>query len=252
MSLSKAKIKFIKSLELKKNRTEHQLFIAEGPKLVDEFINHFDCQLIAATKEWISKHTEYAADEIYEISQEDLNKVSCLKTPQQVIALFKQPKYSLPIHAMKNKLCLGLDGIQDPGNLGTIIRLADWFGIEDIFCSEDTVDVFNTKTIQATMGGLARVRVHYTSLSHLLKANIDANIYGTLLDGENIYTKELEQKGLILMGNEGKGISSNLRELITDKLYIPNYPENKESAESLNVAIATAITCAEFRRQAQH
>lgn len=250
MTLSKAKIKFIRSLDLKKNRTEHQVFVAEGPKLVDEFIGHFECKLIAATKTWLKLHPTYQADEVYEISQEDLNKVSGLKTPQQVIALFKQPEYNLPKDAIKNRLCLGLDGIQDPGNLGTIIRLADWFGIEDIFCSADTVDVFNTKTIQATMGGLSRVRIHYTSLIDLIEDNKDANIYGTLLDGENIYTKELQQKGLILMGNEGKGISNELRDLITDKLYIPNFPENKESAESLNVAIATAITCAEFRRQA--
>lgn len=250
MILSKAKLKLIRSLELKKFRTEHGLFVAEGPKLIDELMGHFDCQLIAATSEWLKKHSKYLAEEIYEVSQDELSKASSLKTPQQVIALFKQPKHIFDASVVQNKLCLALDGVQDPGNLGTIIRLADWFGIEDIFCSEETADVYNSKTIQACMGGLARVRVHYTSLYDLIKSNKEVVVYGTLLDGENIYSKSLKQHGIILMGNEGKGISEALRPLITEKLYIPNFPENKESSESLNVAIATAITCAEFRRQA--
>ena len=134
--------------------------------------------------------------------------------------------------------------------MGTIIRLADWFGIEHIFCSQETVDIFNTKTIQASMGGLARVQVHYTDLKELIKQNPDCPIYGTFLEGEDLYQKELLQTGLIIMGNEGQGISPELNPLVSEKLYIPNYPRNKESAESLNVAIATAIVCAEFRRQA--
>lgn len=250
MALSKAKIKLIRSLEQKKHRKEHQLFVAEGPKLIDELIGHFTCELILATPNWIKNHSNYTANEIITVTEQELYKASTLKTPQQVIALFKQPQYSFKNSIISSSLCLALDGVQDPGNLGTIIRLADWFGIEHIFCSPDTVDVYNTKTIQATMGGLARVKVHYTSLRELIEANPQAPIYGTFLDGENLYDEKLNQKGLIIMGNEGNGISEDLRKVVTHKLYIPNYPLNKESAESLNVAIATAVVCAEFRRQA--
>ncbi len=250
MAISKAKIKFIRSLEQKKQRKELQLFVAEGPKLVDELMGYFDCVLLAATPDWLSLHNHYSADEKIVINQQELKKISALRTPQQVVAVFKQPQYSYEPNILQKELCLALDGVQDPGNLGTIIRLADWFGIEHIFCSQETVDIFNTKTIQASMGGLARVQVHYTDLKELIKQNPDCPIYGTFLEGEDLYQKELLQTGLIIMGNEGQGISPELTPLVSEKLYIPNYPRNKESAESLNVAIATAIVCAEFRRQA--
>ena len=145
---------------------------------------------------------------------------------------------------------MALDDIQDPGNLGTIIRLADWFGIEHIICSPNTVDVYNPKTIQATMGGIARVKVYYTPLPDLIKSLGDTPIYGTLLNGDNMYSQRLSRNGLIIMGNEGNGISKEVESLITRKLYIPNYPQSRETSESLNVAIATAVVCAEFRRQA--
>ena len=250
MAISKAKIKLIRSLEQKKQRKEHSLFVAEGPKLVDELMGYFECSLIAATPDWIEEHRSYLADEIIPINQQELNKISALRTPQQVVAVFKQPQYKLDTTVIQRELCIALDGVQDPGNLGTIIRLADWFGIKHIFCSLETVDVFNTKTIQATMGGLARVQVHYTSLDALIEQNDGCPIYGTFLEGDNLYQKELQPTGLIIMGNEGNGISDSLKPLVTEKLYIPNYPLNRESAESLNVAIATAIVCSEFRRQA--
>ena len=252
MAIGKTKIKFIRSLEQNKYRKEFGLFVAEGPKLVDELYNYFDCHLIAATKEWLRAHPTYKADEVYEITQEELSKASALKTPQQVIALFKQPTYQYDVREINKGLCLALDGVQDPGNLGTIIRLADWFGIEHVFCSFDTADIFNTKTIQATMGGMARVKVYYVCLKELINS-LDTNIpiYGTFLDGDDLYDKSLSSRGIIIMGNEGKGISPELEQLVTDRLYIPNHPVNRESAESLNVAIATAITCAEFRRQAR-
>ncbi|WP_349939365.1 RNA methyltransferase, partial [Bacteroides cellulosilyticus] len=145
---------------------------------------------------------------------------------------------------------LALDDVQDPGNLGTIIRLADWFGIEHIFCSPNTVDVYNPKTVQATMGGIARVKLHYTSLPDLIQSLKDIPVYGTFLDGENMYTQKLSSNGLIVMGNEGNGIGKEVEQLINRKLYIPNYPAERETSESLNVAIATAVVCAEFRRQA--
>jgi TrmH family RNA methyltransferase len=150
------------------------------------------------------------------------------------------------------KLILALDGVQDPGNLGTICRLADWFGIEDIICSTETADIFNPKAIQATMGAIARVRIHYTNLTEFLTevASQDTRIYGTFLDGKNIYERELTPHGIIVMGNEGKGISPDIEALVTDKLFIPNYPSDRPTTESLNVAVATAITCAEFRRRA--
>ena len=143
-----------------------------------------------------------------------------------------------------------MDDIQDPGNLGTIIRLADWFGIEHIFCSPNTVDVFNPKAIQATMGGIARVKVHYIALSELIHVLGNVPVYGTFLDGKNMYEQPLSKNGIIVMGNEGNGIGTEVEKLVNRKLYIPNYPQERETSESLNVAIATAIVCAEFRRQA--
>ena len=231
--LSKNKIKYIHSLELKKTRKEEQVFLAEGPKLTGDLLGHFPCRFLAATSSWLQAHPDIQANEIAEVSQEELSRASLLKTPQQVLAV-----------------CLALDDIQDPGNLGTIIRLADWFGIEHIICSQNTVDVYNPKTIQATMGGIARVKVHYTSLPEFIHSLGDAPVFGTFLDGENMYEQPLSTNGLIVMGNEGNGIGKEVEALINRKLYIPNYPQGKETSESLNVAIATAVICAEFRRQA--
>ena len=149
---------------------------------------------------------------------------------------------------LHSQLALALDSVQDPGNLGTIIRIADWFGISTIYCSEDTADVYNPKVVQATMGSLAHINIVYCDLVELLQ-HYDGPIYGTLLDGQDIYQQELSQKGIIVMGNEGNGISQRVRPLITHRLLIPNFNKNSETAESLNVAIATAITCSEFRRR---
>lgn len=249
--LSKNRIKYIRSLELKKIRKEEKVFLAEGPKLVGDLLEHFSCSFLAATSPWLKNHPLISADEIIEVSAEELSRTSLLKTPQQVLAVFRQPEYIFSPDILENSLCLALDDIQDPGNLGTIIRLADWFGIEHIVCSTNTVDVYNPKTIQATMGGIAHVKVHYISLPDLLHSlNHSIPIYGTFLDGKNMYEQPLSQNGLIVMGNEGNGISKELEALINRKLYIPNYPQERETSESLNVAIATAVVCAEFRRQA--
>ena len=150
---------------------------------------------------------------------------------------------------VSQSLCLALDDIQDPGNLGTIIRVADWFGIEHIFCSQGTVDVYNPKTIQATMGALARVKLHYCDLPSFIASLGDVPVYGTFLDGDNMYEKELTPHGLIVMGNEGNGVSAEVANLVNERLYIPNYPPQRETSESLNVAMATGIICAEFRRR---
>lgn len=250
MALSKNRIKYIRSLELKKNRKEEKVFLAEGPKLVGDLLEHFPCRFLIATAEWLSAHRHLPVADVNEVSEEELSRASLLKTPQQVLAVFGQPEEVIDASVISHSLCLALDDVQDPGNLGTIIRLADWFGIEHIFCSPNTVDAYSPKTIQATMGGIARVKLHYTPLPELIRSLKEVPVYGTFLNGENMYTHPLSAHGLIVMGNEGNGISKEVELLINEKLYIPNYPPDRETSESLNVAIATAVVCAEFRRQA--
>lgn len=250
MPISKNKIKFIRSLEQKKVRREERVFLAEGPKLTADLLGHFRCRYLAATDDWLASHNTIEADEIDTATIDEIARASLLKTPQDVIAIFDQREEKTDITVIEKQLCLALDDVQDPGNLGTIIRIADWFGIEHIFCSTNTVDVYSPKVVQATMGALSRVHLHYVSLTDLIgKLNKNVPIYGTLLDGTNIYTQELSTTGLIVMGNEGNGITAEVRQLINRKLYIPNYPEGRDTSESLNVAIATAVTCAEFRRR---
>lgn len=249
--ISKNKIKYIHSLELKKKRKEENAFVAEGPKLIDELIGHFECLYIASTAEWAEENRKltgtYPTDII---TEEELRKISFLDTPQKVLAVFRQHEHSFTPAIIEKNLCIAIDGVQNPGNLGTIIRLADWFGIEHIFCSKSSADIYNPKTVQATMGGMARVCIHYCDLPELIRSLPSGTpVYGTFLDGDNIYSEQLEQRGLIVMGNEGRGVSTEVAELVTNRLYIPNYPAGRQTSESLNVAIATAIICAEFRRR---
>ena len=247
--LSKNKIKYIRSLELKKNRKEERVFVAEGHKLVGDLLGHFPCRLLVAIPTWLEKNPKVQADEIIEVTPDELTRASLQKTPQEVLAVFEQPTWTYDVASVSKSLCLALDDIQDPGNLGTIIRLADWFGIEHIFCSQGTVDVYNPKTIQATMGALVRVKLHYCHLPSLIASLGDVPVYGTFLDGENMYGKTLTDHGLIVMGNEGNGIGEEVARLVNERLYIPNYPPQRETSESLNVAVATAVICAEFRRR---
>lgn len=249
--LSKNKVKYIHSLELKKFRNEYNAFIAEGNKLVADMLPAFDCEFLLAKPSWMATQGDIPAKELLVAEDEDIRKASLLKNPQDVLAIFKRPAWSMKEINPDTQLILALDGIQDPGNLGTIIRLADWFGIEHIVCSIDTVDVFSPKVIQATMGALSHVKVHYTELDNFLKEhnNYSTPIYGTFLDGTDMYAKELSKTGIIVMGNEGNGIRPSIEELVTEKLYIPNYPPERQTTESLNVAIATAVICAEFRRR---
>ena len=246
--ISKNKIKYIRSLELKKNRNKEGKFVAEGFKVVDDLLALQPADLIVATGEWLRGKNFEAETEVIEVTDEELKKVSFLQHPQQVLAVFRQATsgdYSINT----SELSLALDGVQDPGNLGTIIRIADWFGITHIYCSQDTADVYNPKVVQATMGSIARVKVEYGDLLGLVESlSADVPVYGTLLDGDNIYQQKLENRGLIVMGNEGKGISPALAKKVNHKLLIPNFPEGRATADSLNVAIATAITCSEFRR----
>ena len=263
--ISKNKIKYIRSLELKKNRNKEGKFVAEGFKVVDDLLALQPADLIVATQEWLHGKHLAAQTEVIEVTEEELKKVSFLQHPQQVLAVFKQDagcSYEEAKEEANDKeknfgfseintseLNLALDGVQDPGNLGTIIRIADWFGITHIYCSQDTADVYNPKVVQATMGSIARVKVEYGNLLGLVESlPADVPVYGTLLDGDNIYQQQLENRGLIVMGNEGKGISPALAKKVNRRLLIPNFPEGRATADSLNVAIATAITCSEFRR----
>lgn len=249
--ISKATIKKIHALDMRKFRRNERLFVAEGPKLVDELCATMKPVYIAALPEWISENADIVADAEYDVvTPDELQRASLQKNPQQVIALFPIPEHKLCAEQLKDELALMLDGVQDPGNLGTIARIADWFGIRNIICSTDTADIYNPKAVQATMGALARVKFHYTDLLQLL-SQYDGPVFGTFLDGENIYGQELSANGIIVMGNEGKGISQGVGEMINRRLYIPNYPAGTQTTESLNVAIATSIVCAEFRRRCQ-
>ncbi len=249
--LSKAQLKLIKSLEQKKFRKETGLFVAEGGKTVGDLIDcGIPCKLVIATKEWLAGHTLPGHISVTEVSAEEMKRASFLRTPQGVLALFHYPTTELDKNCPSHTLCLALDGIQDPGNMGTIIRIADWFGIENIYCSNDCVDAFNPKTVQATMGAIGRVKIQYTHLPSLIASiNRKAPVYGTFLNGENIYNCKLQEYGIIVMGNEGNGISKECEELISERLFIPNYPAERATSESLNVSTATAIICSEFRRR---
>lgn len=254
MMISKNKIKYIRSLELKKNRNKEGKFVAEGHKVVDDLLAIQPADLIVATSDWLHGKKIDRKTEVIEVTDEELRKISFLQHPQQVLAVFKQASVGDKVDAFTTvdtkKLNLALDGVQDPGNMGTIVRIADWFGIEHIYCSQDTVDVYNPKVVQATMGSIARVKVEYGNLQKLIESlPEDVPVYGTMLDGDDIYQQELENRGFIVMGNEGKGISQALAGQVNHRLLIPNFPKDRPTADSLNVAIATAITCAEFRRQ---
>ena len=258
--ISKNRIKFIRSLSLKKNRDTLGLFVAEGPKIVSDLLSNITPVYIAATNDWLKQninilgvlkqefHNDFAFDEV---SDDELKRISFLETPQNVLCVFRQPHDCKNIYdSVIDNICLALDGVQNPGNLGTIVRVADWFGIHDVFCNSSCADVYNSKTVQATMGALSRVRVHYVNLEdELSNLPVDCKVYGTFLDGDNIYKQELSRNGVIIMGNEGRGISEAISKLVTNRVLIPNYPAESATSESLNVAIATSIVCAEFRRR---
>lgn len=240
--ITRAEILDIKALATKQGREEQRAFIAEGEKLVGEIRNsQLRIRKIYQTKPLFSEGELISAKEMERISQ--------LKSANSVLAVVELPKHKLSLATPSKNLVLALDRVQNPGNLGTIIRLADWFGISDIVCSEDTADCFNPKVVQATMGAILRVRVHYTNLPEWLSAQGDAKIYGTFLEGENIYSAKLDKCGVVVMGNEGQGISAEVAATVSHKLLIPPYPADRHGSESLNVSVATAVICAEFRRR---
>lgn len=246
--ISANEIKKVRSLSEKKFRDRLGLFCVEGEKMVNEAVHsRFDVEVV------------YHRDEI---GDEAMSKISALSSPSPVLAVVRKPKdinivseLDLSSTLCKSGLYLALDAIRDPGNLGTILRIADWFGIDAVFAAPDTVDVFNPKVVQATMGAIFRVRFHYTDIPTLCHAAIcgGGNVYGTFLDGADIYTRDLnlgvDSPSVIVIGNESNGISAKVASLVSDRLYIPPYPRNDTGSESLNAAIATAITISEFRRR---
>ncbi|HSI71469.1 MAG TPA: RNA methyltransferase [Gillisia sp.] len=240
--VSKSQIKLITSLEQKKYRAKTGLFIVEGKKGISEFLQSS-----------LQLETLFTAEDIFNtpasktslITPEELKKISRLHTPQTALALFKIPEETNPD---MSGLIVVLDGVRDPGNLGTIIRLCDWFGIGELVCSRGTVDCYNPKVVQASMGSLTRVKVIYKDLQELVDSNPEMPVMGTFLEGENIYTTTLPATGLLILGNEANGISSAVEKLVTRRLTIPQFGP-VENTESLNVATATAILLSEFRRQ---
>jgi len=239
--LSKSQIKLIKSLSQKKFRNKHGLFVVEGLKGIQEFLNS-DFELVSVYTTNID--FDKADFKAVVIEDNDLKRISFLKTPQKALAVFKIP--------LRNKwetkdLTLVLDGVRDPGNLGTIIRLCDWFGLENLICSKDTVDCYNPKVVQASMGSLTRVKIYYEDLQEVFNNNPEIPVFGTLLSGENIYSEKLPGQAFILMGNEANGISEEIQNFITNSITIPQFGKNHKT-ESLNVATATSIVLSEFRR----
>lgn len=239
--LPKSQLKLITSLAQKKYRKEHGLFIAEGFKTVTELME----SRLKLQHLYISNPVHASLNKNHTlISEKDLKKISQLKTPAEILGIYHIPG-SRPIET--NALVIALDDVRDPGNLGTIIRLCDWFGVRDLVCSHNTVDCYNPKVVQATMGSLSRVNISYVNLSEFLQKNEDTSIIGTFMDGRNIYKEMLPTKGVLIMGNEANGIRDEIANLVDNKITIPRFGE-KNVTESLNVATATAIILSEFRR----
>lgn len=253
--ISKNQVQYIKSLAIAKFRTAKGQFIAEGPKLVCELLSsHYGCEKIFALPEWIENNRSKIKGKtsVVLISRDELNRISLQKTPNQVLAIINIPE-QLPFNPeiLSGQLVIMLDGINDPGNLGTIIRTADWFGISHIICSVNCADVYNPKVVQATMGSVFRVNVWYESLKKILEhLSPEIPVYGTVLDGISIYQTNLSSTGVVIIGSESHGISSELKSFINTRISIPGYfVEDTITAESLNASVATALVIAEFRRR---
>lgn len=249
--LTHARIKLIKSLSDKAARTETGLFTAEGEKLVMEALESgWETEAVYYTEKFRPESLPAAAP-AEKVTSKEMERISHLKTPSGILALMRIPPGMREEDISGKALTLVLDGIRDPGNLGTILRLADWFGIKDVVCSPESADCYNPKVVQATMGALFRVRVDYRPLPEFLKTLAAAGIpvYGTFLEGENVYSAQLSPGGAVVIGNEGKGISPEVADHVGRRLFIPPYPESRSGSESLNAAMATGIICSEFRRR---
>ena len=247
--LSKKIVKYIQSLSHKKLRDHEQAFIAEGPKVVGEFLSveKFNCKILCAARDWLTANPNLlrniSAENIYEVDEISLQKVSLLKTPNKVVAVFEKNRRDKEPLLLKNKLSLMLDDIQDPGNMGTIIRIADWFGIENIICSENCVECYNPKVVQATMGSLVRVNVQYTPLINFIDTHENISVYAASLSGISLTEFNKINEGIVLIGNESKGINEELLKKAIQKITIPKYG----NAESLNAAVATGIILSHVR-----
>lgn len=252
--LSRNKIKLIQSLNRKKNRDQSGLFLVEGTKMVEEaLLSGFKVESIISTTEFKEKklsNNQFPFEWI-ETDAETIRKASLQQNPQDAMAIVHIPPTEFPAICPEKELYLVLDFIQDPGNMGTILRIADWFGIKTVICSENTVDCYNPKVVQASMGAIFRIKIHYTSLPQFLPENAvpEVPVYGTFLEGKNIYNEPLTPNGFLILGNEGNGISAPVEQLVTRKLFIPRFTDAGNQPESLNVAIAAAICCSEFRRR---
>lgn len=250
--LSKQKSSLVSSLKYKKFRDSYNMFVAEGEKLIMDLAMSFRCKYLISTDESLLWSID-AEERIKVDSIGELKRISSLTTPSKLLAVFYKADYEsvISVSQLRGELVLAIDSVQDTGNLGTIVRIADWYGIGHIVCSHGTVDVYNPKCVQATMGALANVSVYYTNLFQFLSEAQECNIpvYGTFLTGENIYRKSLSNSGIILLGNEGHGISDSIAGLVTDRITIPHFSASQHRSESLNVAIATAVVCSEFRRR---
>jgi TrmH family RNA methyltransferase len=255
--LSKSRLTLLRSLRQKKGRRDHSLFVAEGSKLTLELLHSsFRVETIYANREWLEQNRAVAgkAQELIEIDNDSLSRISSLVSPQDVLAVVRIPERSLSPAGLKNEFTLVLDGIRDPGNMGTIIRIADWFGIRNIICSPDSAETWNPKVVQASMGSITRVNVYEESLPEFFGTLQQAQsidpfslpVFGTFLEGENIYSCTLPEAGILVIGNEGSGIRPETERFISQKITIPSFAAN--GAESLNAAVATAIACSEFRR----
>lgn len=242
-------IKTVRSLTAKKYRDDEGLFVAEGMKCVRDTWGNFNCRWLIATRAWYDQFGNSSMiDKIVFATKGQMAKISQFSTPSDVLAVYETPEISLDSGRIACQLNIVLDNVQDPGNLGTIIRLADWYGIRDIFATIGTVDVYNHKVVQATMGAISRVAVHYCDVENLLTQFPDMPIYGTFLDGDNIYSKTLAPTGFVIFGNEGQGIGKKLAKMVNERLLIPAWPHSGATSESLNVGVAAAITISEFRR----
>jgi TrmH family RNA methyltransferase len=253
--ISKNKIKFIVSLQKKKIRDQERLFVIEGDKLVKEFLAaDFPVKMLVAKPEFLNSLTDELTRNVIEletVSYDELKQISTLKTPHNALAVVRMPEPDMIFSEIIRYYCVGLDFVQDPGNMGTIIRAAGWFGIKNIICSMDCVDVYNPKVIQSSMGALLHVNVFYTDLKEFCTTAIQNSIpvFGTMLEGESIYDHKLDKKGIILLGNESKGISEDLIPFITEKIKIPKFSTANEGIDSLNVGMAAAVVFSEFLRK---
>ncbi len=248
--IDKEMIKVVKSLGVKKHRDEEGLFVAEGGKCVHDTWGAFRCKWLIATRGWVEQNGQPGCeDRLVLATHRDMARMTQFSTPSEVIAVYETPATEIDAEEVRTGLNIVLDNIQDPGNLGTIIRLADWYGIRNIFASKSSVDVYNPKVVQATMGAIARVKVHYTDLDELFGRYDELAVYGTFLDGDNIYNATLETPCFVAFGNEGQGIGAQVERYVTKRLHIPAAPHDGGCSESLNVGVAAAITISEFMRE---